>query len=287
MADIADVLDALEKIAIAACYPNGTSSPSVSGKPIDIAQGWVKSGDLDTGLTAGTTFVTVYSVPSSTSKLPVPLSGSSDGVIVAPVHGMSAVVSDLSFTLSGVPTLGEYATVIVGAHAYSYPASPGDTVQIVAAALAAQIPGGAFFDGIVPLSSIVAVSGSTVSLTSGPAITIRIGAPATMGRTIDRESQNVILGVWAPNPSDRTVVARALKVAVAQNLVIVLPDTSEALLITQGTTQTDKNQLELAWRRDLTVQCSFDTLETYPAYEVTSVDVTIDAGAGQPTTTVI
>ncbi len=273
-ADITDVTDAIEQIAIAACYPNGTLSPSVSSRPIDIAQGWVASADLDTGLTAGTTFVTVYSVPSSTSKLPVPLSGSSDGVIVAPVHGMSAVVSDLSFTLSGVPTLGEYATVIVGAHAYSYPASPGDTVQIVAAALAAQIPG-------------AAVSGSTVSLTSGPAITIRIGAPATMGRTIDRESQNVILGVWAPNPSDRTVVARALKVAVAQNLTIVLPDTSEALLITRGTTQTDKNELELAFRRDFTVQCSFDTLETYPAYEVTSVDVTIDAGAGQPTTTVL
>ncbi len=265
MADITDVTDAIEQIAIAACYPNGTLSPSVSSRPIDIAQGWVASADLDTGLTAGTTFVTVYSVPSSTSKLPVPLSGSSDGVIVAPVHGMSAVVSDLSFTLSGVPTLGEYVTVIVGAHAYSYPASPGDTVQIVAAALAAQIPG-------------AAVSGSTVSLTSGPAITIRIGAPATMGRTIDRESQNVILGVWAPNPSDRTVVARALKVAVAQNLTIVLPDTSEALLITRGTTQTDKNELELAFRRDLTVQCSFDTLETYPAYEVTSVDVTINPG---------
>ncbi len=273
-ADITDVTDAIEQIAIAACYPNGTSLPSVSGKPIDIAQGWVESGDLDSGLTAGTTFVTVYSVPSSTSKLPVPLSGSSDGVIVAPVHGMSAVVSDLSFTLSGTPTLGEYATVIVGGRAYSYLAVAGDTVQIVAAALAAQIQG-------------AAVSGSTVSLTSGPSITVRIGAPATMGRTIDRESQNVILGVWAPNPSDRTVVARVLRVAVAQNLVIVMPDTSEALLDAKGTTQTDKNQLELAWRRDLTVQVTFDTVEMYPAYEVTSVDVTLDAGASQPITTVL
>ncbi len=263
-ADITDVLDALEQIAIAACYPNGTSSPSVSGKPIDIAQGWVESGDLDAGLTTGTTFVTVYSVPSSTLKLPVPLSAS-DGVIVAPVHGMSAVVSDLSFMLSGVPTLGEYVTVIVGAHAYSYPAVAGDTVQIVAAALAAQIPG-------------ATISGSTVSLTSGPSITVRIGAPATMGRTIDRERQNVILGVWAPNPSDRAVVGAALKVGVAQNLTIILPDTSEALLLTQGMNQTDKNQLELAWRRDLTVQVTFDTVEMYPAYEVTSVDVTIKPG---------
>ncbi len=274
MADITDVTDAIEQIAIAACYPNGTSSPSVSGKPIDIAQGWVDSGDLDAGLPQGTTFVTVYSVPSSTVKLPVPLSGSSDGVIVAPVHGMSAVVSDLSFTLSGTPTLGEYATAIVGAHAYSYPAVSGDTVQIVAVALAAQIPG-------------AAVSGSTVALMSGLSIAVRIGAPATMGRTIDRESQNVIVGVWAPNPSDRTVVARALKVAVAQNLVIVMPDTSEAILITRGTTQTDKNELELAFRRDLTVQVMFDTVEMYLAYEVTSVDVTLDAGANQPTTTVI
>jgi len=264
-ADIADVLDALEQISIAACYPKGTSSPSVSGKPIDIAQGWVESGDLDAGLPQGTTFVTVYSVPSSTAKLPVPLSGSSDGVIVAPIHGMSAVVSDLSFMLSGVPMLGEYATVIVGAHAYSYPAVAGDTVQIVAAALAAQIPG-------------ATVSGSTVSLTSGPSITVRIGAPATMGRTIDRERQNVILGVWAPNPSDRAVVGAALKVGVAQNLTIILPDTSEALLLTQGMNQTDKNQLELAWRRDLTVQVTFDTVEMYPAYEVTSVDVTIKPG---------
>ena len=275
MADIADVMDTLESIALNACYPSGTDQASISGRPIDIAQGWVIAADLDAGLTAGTTFVSIYAIPSSTSKLPVPLATSGDGVIVAPVHGMGATATDSGFVLTGAPGVGEYATVRVGSFGgdkvYSYAAVTGDTIEVVGASLANAIsvdfPGTSWLDGAVTIPHL-------------SSLIVRIGAPATMGEVIDRQRQNIMIGVWAPTVSDRTVVGRALQVAVAQNLTIDMPDTSTAILVVQGVNLTDKQQNELAYRRDLTVQCQWDTVEEYPAYEVTAVNIRLPSATG-------
>ena len=260
----------MESMALAACYPNGTSAPSITGKPIDIAQGWVIADDLDEGLRAGMSFVSIYAVPSSTSKLPVPLFSGSQSVVKAPVHGTAGVANDAGFTLYGLPYPGEYVTVSANGRTYSAAADAGDSVETLAAYLAAAIatdlPGTAWAPDLANASVTLTMPGLHT-------LTVRIGAPGTLGNTIDRQRQNVMLGVWAPNPSDRTVIGAALQVAIGQNLTVEMPDGSRSIWIGQGVSLTDKNQNELAYRRDLTVQVQWDTLDAYDAYEVTSVDI--------------
>lgn len=274
MADISDVLDLLEQFVVAAIFPNEPGTPSVSNTVVNIAQGWPPGGAVNDAVQHGRSLISISAVPSSTSKLPVPLSTGGESVIVAPIHGLAGQATATGISLTGQPNPGEYATIIVnGSKTYSYAAEAGDLAVGVVAALAQQVavdfPGSAWGqDGSLTIPGMYSV-------------TLRIGAPGTMGQVIDRQRQNVQIIVWAPNPSDRAVLGRAVDLAIKRNLSVNYPDTTAGILIAQTTNLIDKFQDELSYRRDLIVQCQWDTLDDYDAYEVTSFGVVITPNAGQ------
>jgi hypothetical protein len=284
MADIADVMDALQRFAIAAIYPDadidcpadcpasGPSHLSITGTVVNIAQGWPPAAAVDSAMTAGNSLVSIYAVPSSTSKQPVPLYTGDDGTVAAPIHGMGAEPTETGFRLYGLPYAQEYATAIVDGVTYTATAQFGDTAEAIAASLAYQIavakPGASWVAG---------TSGVDVLLPKFSRLVVRIGAPGKLGRIVDRQRSNIMLGVWAPNPSDRAVLGAALKVMVGKNLTVTMPDQTRSIWIAQTEKLIDKYENELAFRRDLTVQCQFDTTEIYDAYEVTSVNIRLTA----------
>ena len=275
MADLADVLDALQSLAVSTLMPDGTLIPGLIGNSapvVNIGQGWPPANAVDDAMKAGNSLASIYAVPSSTSKLLVPLASSSDNTLIAPVHGMAVTLTDTGFTLTGEPNAGEYATAVLGGKAYSVVAAQGDLVESVVARLATAIA--ADWPGTT-------ATGATVTLATAAAYTVRIGAAGTLGQIIDRQRQNVMVSVWAPNSSDRAVLGRALDVAIKRNLTITLPDTTQAILIAQTTSLIDKYETELAYRRDMTVQCQWDTLDTFPGYEVTSVQVQLPSPTGR------
>lgn len=70
MADISDVMDALEAIALRATFPNGTAPGQHSiltpPKVVAVGQGWPLAGDLDKKVAKGVyTLVSIYAVPST------------------------------------------------------------------------------------------------------------------------------------------------------------------------------------------------------------------------------
>lgn len=284
MADISDVMDALQRLAIAAIYPDAeidcpcdcpASGPphlSITDTVVNIAQGWPPAAAVDSAMTAGNSLVSIYAVPSSTSKLPVPLYTGDDGTVAAPIHGMGAEPTETGFRLYGLPYEHEYAAAIVDGVAYSASAEAGETVEGIAAMLAAQIatdkPGATWFSSGGDVEVVVPHFSRLI---------VRIGAPGKLGRIVDRQRSNIMLGVWAPNPSDRAVLGAALKVMIGKNLTVQMPDQTRSIWIAQTENLTDKYENELAFRRDLTVQVQWDTVEIYDAYEVTSVNVRLTA----------
>jgi hypothetical protein len=282
--DLADVMDALQRLAIAAIYPDAeidcpcdcpASGPphlSITNTVVNIAQGWPPAAAVDSAMRAGNSLISIYAVPSSTSKLQVPLSTGDDSLVEAPFHGMGAEVSETGFRLYGLPYEREYATAIVDGKAYSVAAQFGDTVEGVAASLAYQIaadkPGATWFASGGDAEVVIPYLSRLI---------VRIGAPGKLGRIVDRQRSNIMIGVWAPNPSDRAVLGAALKVMVGKNLTVQMPDQTRSIWIAQTENLTDKYENELAFRRDLTVQVQWDTVEIYDAYEVTSVNVRLTA----------
>lgn len=67
MADMTDVANALVTLCTGIIYPSGTSSPSITGAPVKIYQGWPNADQLARDLAAGTFHVSIF--PTRTSKV--------------------------------------------------------------------------------------------------------------------------------------------------------------------------------------------------------------------------
>lgn len=263
MADISDVLDAIATIVSAACYPNGTTKPSVTGNTITIGQGWPLPTDLDTAFKSDPpqSFVSIYPTAGASGAEQVT---ADPVVIVAPVHGMSASITDSTATITGSPNVGEYLTLVVNnTKTYSYAAVAGDTLTTVcsqvATLAAVDFPGTSATGGVITVAA--------------PYIEVRIGAPGTMGEIIHRQKQLIMVSVWAPNPTDRTTISAAVDLALKNNLRITLPDTSAAILTFNTTYFIDDGENAGEYRRDMTYAADFLTINQYTAYEVTSFTV--------------
>ena len=63
--------------------------------------------------------------------------------------------------------------------------------------------------------------------------------------------------------------------ALKRNVTIRLEDGTQAIVVFQGTNLDDKYENEGVYRRDLIFNVTFDTLDTYTAYEVTVVQTPV------------
>lgn len=263
MADLADVMDALEQIAFQGAYPNGTSSPSVTTRPIDIAQGWPQANDVDRAMAAGRTLVSIFAVPSTTSDVPQPFNMEM-AIVNQPDPGTGATVLDGALTLTGSPGAKETITAVVDGRPYGFAADGGESASTVAAALLAEIVGD------YPGST---VSGSTVTVAGSHSLEVRIGAKAQVADRIHRQRMQFRIVIWSPTPADRAAAARNIDVALKRNLLIEMPDGTSALVTFQGTNLDDKYENASAYRRDLLFNVMWDTVDILDAYEITFVDV--------------
>jgi hypothetical protein len=277
MADESDVENALVDIIDAAIYPQGPAFPSLAGYPVKIYAGWPVSATLEEDLKQGLVHVSVYPVPGSGGDVGQPFQ-TKDEVIVPAVHGLSAAIDGDTITVAGASTPGEYLTVVLGRKAYSYLTVPGDGPDAVAAGVGALIQ--ADYPGTTVLGPVVTLSGT-------PLPTARLGAPVTMATRIGRQRLQFRIVIWAPTPEARTAVAKATDVALKRRTTVPLADTSQALVAYQGTTAADTYELNGLYRRDLIFNVTYDTIDTYRAFEITSVGTTLadlDTGSVYTTT---
>jgi hypothetical protein len=263
LADLSDVMSKIADLATTACYPNGTSSASVTTRPIYVMQGWPKPQDMDQAMASNCALVNIYAIQGSTSKAPQIFE--KPQIIVPAVTGLSASIDDATgtiVTLSGTPQTGEYVTAVIDRRAYSYSQAPSDTAANFATALATLI--GADYPS-------TRVDGTSFTVPGSQSIVIRIAAPTTLGRTIHRQTQQIRIVVWTNNPPDRDTVAAAIDVLLKQNLTISFADTSQAIVNYFGTYLNDNMQNASEYRRDLIFTVTYATVEQFPGYKVTSV----------------
>lgn len=273
MASIFDVMDALQGLILAATHPNGTAPGQLSilgpDNVVAVAQGWPLAKDLDSLDASKRTLVSIYAVPSSTSDTDQPFN-MLDPVVVPPDTGLTITTTEAGFTLTGTPKVGEYVTVETGrGQTFSEVAVQGSTAASLAAALAADIA--------AKYPQTVA-NGATVTISPTPnALAVRGGGIATMGRRTHRQRTQFRISVWAYEPRRRARVASAIDVALkSQNVIRIPADQTQALIVYMGTNLDDKFETEGVYRADLMFNVTYDTLETYPAYPVTTVSAPVD-----------
>lgn len=281
MADISDVTAYLKSQALAAVYPNGTSQPSVANMDVRIMEGWPLASQLELDLAGNVKDPNTGVVsPRPNGKLanvsifPSRSTGhtyqnlNKTYTIVPPAINLAVSASNNVISVTGQPAAGEYITIVADrGHVYS--ASGATTAAILTAlATAAQA-------NYPSASANTAANPPTLTIPVGFQLTVRQGGVATLGRATHRQTDCVMVTVWAPDHNTRATLAKAIDVLIKQTTKPSMPDTSEALVLYAGTYITDEQQTVSVYRRDLLYDVTYATLQQFPGYVITSTQVSI------------
>lgn len=249
MADQSDVEAALLALISSAIYPAGPSSGSTVSVDCRIYRGWPNSSALDSDLRAGLANVTVFPTPDSgqvtTRHLPIWQATPAAVTLMASVSGNTV-------TISGTPSAGQVAGLLVDQRAYAYAVQATDTPASVAANLASQ----------ARPAIIVQQSGATITIPGAYSLKARVVAQAQATSQIRRQRHDLRVTCWCPSPNARDAIATAIDQAFALVRFIPLPDGTEAHLTYRGTTVLDQSQDALLYRRDLVYSLEYPTIVT-------------------------
>lgn len=296
MADLSDVTTFIYNQCISAAYPNGTSSPSIAPAPpgfanpmdIRVLEGWPLSDQLDRDL-GGTMLSGNPPVPIKRPNGPCanvsvfPLAGTGNSiyqiqdktyVLTQPTISLTVTVSGTpgsptqptQITVTGTPSSGEFVTIIADRQ-FDY-SRGGSTSTDILSVLLTDVQAN------YPAATLV---GNTLTIPTSYALTVRQGGVGTLGKVIQRQCQYVAVTVWAPNPQSRSVIASAVDIALKRNIVVALPDGSDAKIVFSRTTIDDRNQNPTIYRRDLVYEVDYATVDTFPGTTITSSDITLAA----------
>jgi hypothetical protein len=293
VADTSDIEAALVSLLVGAVYPNGTSSPSTINQTVSIERGWPTEAQIRNAGQQGIQLIRVHAVTGmsadnetffrSWTDLPQPsptmaaaaIAGSVDSgawnnpAILAynTIGGYGPLVL-YSVTLSGSTTAGEIVAVNDAA---THVVQTGDTLESVAASIAALIPG-------------ATSSGAIVFAPPSPPVSVGVYTPGTSTMEVGRVKQVFNISVWATSPLLRDQLLSSIVPALAFNYRLTAPDGSIATRIGKAITLSGPDDLPSraeSWKRDVRVMFSFPIIysASNPPLAVGIVNKTLNQGA--------
>lgn len=271
MADLSDVINVLATLASVALYPNGVSQPSAAGVTVAVVPGWPIPKQLDEIIAAGNAMVSVYQM-TGMGKNTNRFLGDDDSQNVIPIAKLTLTVFGNTVTVGGTINPGEAATVRVNYLPYSYAVKQGDTVDTIAASLAALIPG-------------ASTSGYIISINGAFEIETAVSVPVSMQQEIGRQSQVFMITAWAPTPAARDAITKAMDLSFKQQPRIVMPDNTWARLLYRGTIEQDTLQKQRIYRRNLLYEVEYALMLTQTEQTVTDFGISTSANGASPNTT--
>lgn len=276
MADIADVESALVNLISTGIYPSGVSAPSAivlanaTNPGCRVFPGWPDPAKLDADMAAGIINVSVFARPGLERLLPSYPREWVDQFSTAPT--ITATVTGSTVTVGGTVTTGHYVSVIVFGKAFSYACQAGDTLQGVAAALAALI------NAAMPASA----SGPVITIQGRSDITARTAAPGTIIRELKRQQRQFQVTIWAPNNDARVATARVIDPTLAATDFMLLADNQNARLLYASSADTDRSGKQSTMCRDSFWWVEYATTQVMPGYPITVFGQQIGTADGTP-----
>jgi hypothetical protein len=266
MADLSDVMTALQTQIFAAVYPNGTSAPSITTKGIRVFPGWPQPAALDADMRVGICNISIYPTPVEQNVTRFPKQWQQ--VSVTPPT-LTLTVSGRTITVGGAmptPFSAHNLAVLMAGSAFVYALQATDTLTTIATALATLIA--AAYPGTTS-------SGAAITLpNAGPIPKARVGSVGQSIMEIRRQKRLFQIVIWADTPTSRDTIAQAVDPALADVQFLTMPDGTAARLIYRDSPVTDGLQKERIYRRDLRYSVEYAT---------TKIQTTATVIAGQAT----
>jgi hypothetical protein len=209
---------------------------------------------LDTDLSTGTINVTVFPTGGSTRAT----TRYSEQWIGSPNQpSLTTVIDGMTVMFGGSAEPGQIAGILVDGTAYAYRLRAGDTIQSVAANLAAAMR----------TDFIVLLSQGNVTIPGARQLVARVVADAPVKQEIRRQEQGFRVTCWCHDPTMRDATASTVDLALSAQRFIALSDGTSGRLTYAGTTEYDQSQNARLYRRDLSYNVEYATVlsNTLPA----------------------
>jgi hypothetical protein len=211
MAELADIRLALANIISAAVYPNGTGAASVisglTGK-CAVYQNDPKPEDIDTRLLSGDVLIAVVDTAAGRSTARYFFY---ETVTTPPAPTLAWTVSGNTATLTGTVSVPQNLAIQAGASWVSYAVQSADTLDSIAASVAALIPG-------------ATVSGATITLPAAYIAQARVAAAGTSSREVGRQVTHFRVSIWAGTEALRSAATNVVRGALEGLTRFTLPD---------------------------------------------------------------
>jgi hypothetical protein len=282
VADQSDVCNALVALISATIYPNGTDKPSPGTFDARVFAGWPVPAALDQDLAKvpAVSQISVFPRPEehNTTRYETRWREVSRNTAT-----LALTIGGQAVTISGQApnaTNPQNVMVMVNGKPYVYHVQLNDTLLSVLNALTALIA----VD--YPLVSTQAL---TMTLPAGARISAaRVGVIGVIEREVRRQNKLFQITVWASTPEARDGIAKVIDPALAGTFWIQLADQTQGRLIFKSSTQSDEQQRQRLYRRDLFYYVEFATNQQQTATEITQAELIVQASVNgiQPAQTV-
>lgn len=287
MADLSDVVNALNAVVTTAVYPSGLPPAlPVAGDTAQVFNGWPLPADLQAliddyhrQVRIARTIVSIYprtGMFKNTSRWPSIWQeiGRSSASITASIDSTGTIV-----TFGGNPPVDNTQNIaIVGLingiqQVFSYQTVPSDTVNSIAAALTKRINAGSEFPQAWNF-------GPVIQFASASELVVRIGVFGVVGREQRRQEERIDINVWTASPELRDQVGVPVREAFAQYDFLTLPDGFGARIRCAGDHWLDDPEKIGLYRRMLSFDVDYATTQLAGAAEIIVFQA---VGPGSPT----
>lgn len=245
MADISDVQAKLAEVIAAALYPAGTS---VVGPDVSVFPGWPLPAQLEKDIAAGRVQVSIWAKGLGQNETRYREEWQE---LLAPVQTLTLTQLDLHTAEVGGTVTTPQVVVLNG---QAYAVQPSDTLDSIAAGVAALVPG-------------ATASGAVITVPAG-VTQVCISATGTVAKEVRRQTDTLQVSVWAPTPDLRSAVAKVIDQATADLRFLEMPDHTSARLIYVNTQSFDRSEASLIYRRDLNFKTEYATVVTAVATQI-------------------
>ena len=280
MADVSDVLDALQTIVDNSIYPTRppVAGQAVTGCDVQIGVGWPDEAEITEATSAGKAIVSIY--PLDGEKVSVEWE-QAEQEVPRPTPGMTAQLFGNVISLAGQLNPNDVIGIVWEGKGYSVTATTVLNVSSTIAALAQHMG-----------NAVQTTTANTLTLV--PAYDIRVvvsnnGYSVTAVGSIERRIQFTI---WSYDQPSRDKVFTALMNIIRRTsrFAVQLTAAETVTLRYSGATWSDKAQNAGAYMRTLIATAEFQTTVYDPAYAILFPDVVVNgiaAGIGDYTDTPI
>jgi hypothetical protein len=247
MPGLFDVLTTLAQRAAIACYPNGTSSPSVTTRQITIesGEGPIRSQE-DFDLVAGNSHVYVF--PDARERVVTKFERIFQAMTRVPAT-IDLTVLDNTVTIEGLVTIPQAVMIINNGIGYGYQIAADDTLDTIATNTAALIPGGTAIDNVI-------------TIPGSHSLIARVTTPYSAAEEISRVERVFNINIVSPTPADRATILNAIDVYLKLNFRIAGSDNFYLLLFYQDTKVTDQLEHERVYKAVLQFMIQYPTTVT-------------------------